>query len=232
MFFPCGSHVNLMSGTQCLPISPICLFLYQISTGLYVEPLHNEQQLQHLIARGDEAAFRIFFDHYTPFIFTFVERLTKSRADAEEIVQDTFMKIWTNRESLPFIEKPVHYCYVIARNKALDSIRKAARDQRLLDQVWANITTAGDNSLENELTTREYYGLINQALSYLPKQKQLIFQMSRQQGLSHLEISQRLGLSKSRVNNILVEALKHVKSFLDQHSPLLALVFWISTWDR
>ncbi|HEU4553648.1 MAG TPA: RNA polymerase sigma-70 factor [Chitinophaga sp.] len=199
---------------------------------MYVEPLHNEKHLQQRIAQGDEAAFRIFFDHYTPLIFTFVERLTKSRADAEEIVQDTFMKIWANRESLPFIEKPAHYCYVIARNKALDSIRKAARDQRLLNHVWANIATAADNSLENELSAREYYQLVNQALSGLPRQKQLVFQMSRQQGLSHLEISQRLGLSKSRVNNILVEALKHVKSFLDQHSPLLALLFWISAWDR
>lgn len=187
---------------------------------LYVERLHNEKELLYQIAEGDEAAFRIFFDHYTPFIFSFVERLTKSKADAEEIVQDTFLKIWTNRESLPFIDRPGHYCYVIARNKALDNIRKAARDQRLLDQVWVNLSTT-DNSLENDLRSQEYYQLINQAISALPRQKQLVFHMSRLEGLSHMEISQRLGLSKSRVNNILVEALKHVKFFLERHSILI-----------
>lgn len=199
---------------------------------MYVESLHNEKDLLHQIARGDEAAFRCFFDHYTPLLFTFVERLTKSKADAEEIVQDTFMKIWTNRESLPFIDKPAHYCYVIARNKALDNIRKVARDQRLLDQVWNTIVTEADNSLENHLQSQEYYQLIDQALSQLPPQKQLVFNMSRQEGLNHLEISQRLGLSKSRVNNILVEALKHVKSFLEQHSHLFALIFWFTTWNQ
>jgi len=198
---------------------------------LYVEPLHNEQELLYQIAQGDEAAFRVFFDHYTPQIFTFVERLTKSRADAEEIVQDTFLKIWTHRENLLAIEKPGHYCYVIARNKALDNMRKAARDQRLLDQVWANLSTT-DNSLENELRSQEYYQLIDQALRHLPKQKQLVFQLSRMEGLSHLEISQRLGLSKSRVYNILVESLKHVKSFLEQHTALLAFFIWLSSRNR
>ncbi len=199
---------------------------------MYVDPLHNEQELLHRVAQGDESAFRAFFDHYTPQLFTFVEKLTKSKADAEEIVQDTFIKIWTHREMLPGIEKPGHYLYVIARNKALDNIRKAARDQRLLDQVWANISTAADNTLENELRSREYYQLIDQALRRLPEQKQRVFQLSRMEGLSHLEISQRLGLSKSRVNNILVESLKHVKSFLEQHTAIVAFFLWLGSRNR
>jgi RNA polymerase sigma-70 factor (ECF subfamily) len=199
---------------------------------LHVEVLHNEKELLQQIAEGNEIAFRCFFDHYTPLIFTFVERLTKSKADAEEIVQDTFMKIWTSRESLPFIDKPGHYCYVIARNKALDSMRKTARDQRLLDQLWLSFSGEEDNSLENELQSQEYYQLIDQALLQLPRQKQLVFNMSRREGLSHLEISQRLGLSKSRINNILVEVLKYIKSFLEQHSTLIAISFWISSWNQ
>ncbi|MFY0253813.1 RNA polymerase sigma factor [Chitinophaga sp. 30R24] len=199
---------------------------------MYVESLHNERELLCLIARGDEVAFRSFFDHYTPLIFTFVERLTKSTADAEEIVQDTFLKIWTNRESLPFIDRPAHYCFVIARNKALDNMRKVARDQRLLDRVWNSITIAEDNTLENHLQSQDYYQLIDQAISRLPRQKQLVFNMSRQEGLSHLEISQRLGLSKSRVNNILVEALKYVKSFLERHAHFLPLFCWLVAWNR
>lgn len=199
---------------------------------MYVDGLHNEKELLLQIAEGNETAFRCFFDHYTPLIFTFVERLTRSKADAEEIVQDTFMKIWTSRESLPFIDKPGHYCYVIARNKALDNMRKIARDQRLLDQLWLSFSGEEDNSLENELQSQEYYQLIDQALLRLPRQKQLVFNMSRREGLSHLEISQRLGLSKSRINNILVEVLKYIKSFLEQHSTLIAICFWISSWDK
>jgi RNA polymerase sigma-70 factor (ECF subfamily) len=121
---------------------------------------------------------------------------------------------------------------VIARNKALDNMRKVARDQRLLDQLWLSFSGEEDNSLENELQSQEYYQLIDQALLHLPRQKQLVFNMSRREGLSHVEISQRLGLSKSRINNILVEVLKYIKSFLEQHSSLIAISFWISSWDK
>jgi RNA polymerase sigma factor (sigma-70 family) len=147
-------------------------------------------------------------------------------------VQDTFMKIWTSRESLPFIDKPGHYCYVIARNKALDNMRKIARDERLLDRLWLSFSGEQDNSLENELQSKEYFQLIDQALLHLPRQKQLVFNMSRREGLSHVEISQKLGLSKSRINNILVEVLKYIKSFLEQHSTLIAISFWISSWNK
>lgn len=199
---------------------------------MYVTTLHNEPVLLHQIAQGDQDAFRCFFDHYTPLLYTFVLRLTKSRSDAEEIVQDTFLKIWNHRESLPFIEKPGRYCYVIARNQALDHLRKAARDQHLLDQVWNRIAGEEDHSLEQELQAREYNRLIDEALHELPEQKQLVFQLSRREGLSQLEIAEKLGLSKSRINNILVEVLQYVRTFLRQHSRLMALVFWITAWER
>ncbi len=98
--------------------------------------------------------------------------------------------------------------------------------------MWSRIHHEADHTLENDLETKEYYQLIDQALHALPAQKQLVFQLSRREGLSHVEIAERLGLSKSRINNILVEVLQYVKTFLRQHSRLFALVFWISAWER
>ena len=90
---------------------------------------HNEQELLLQIAQGNAAAFRIFFDLYKNRLFVFVEQLIHSRADAEEIVQDTFMKGWENASRLTEMDKPGHYIYTIARNKTINRMRKIARDQ-------------------------------------------------------------------------------------------------------
>ena len=90
------------------------------------------------IAEGNALAFKEFFELYKNRIFVFVEQLIHSRADAEEIVQDTFMKVWQTAPRLVEIDNPGQYIYAIARNKTLNYIRKIASDQRLIDQVWAN----------------------------------------------------------------------------------------------
>jgi len=180
------------------------------------------------IAGGDETAFRELFNQYNKRLYSFVEQLTKSGADAEEIVQESFLKLWVNRASLPGIDHPGNYIYTIARNKTLDHIRKVSRDQKLLDQLWVNMSHA-DHSMEEELRTQEYRQLIDQALAQLPGQKQVVFRLSREQGLSHEAIAGRLGLSKSRVNNILVETMKFIRQYLEQHAVLLAIAFWIDS---
>lgn len=190
--------------------------------------LHNEKALLKLMAEGDETAFRSFFDHYAPSIFTMVECLTRSRPDTEEILQDTFMKIWSMREKLSEIERPGHYCYVIARNMAMDCLRKSAREKKLLDRVRETSAGSEDDSMEAAVILQDYQYRVNEALQQLPPRQQEIFRMSRENGWSHQEIAEQTGLSKSRINNILVAVLKHVKSHLGLQSDHLTLLLYIS----
>ena len=187
---------------------------------------YREKILLQQIAEGNALAFKEFFELYRNRIFVFVEQLIHSRADAEEIVQDTFMKVWQTAPRLAEIDNPGQYIYTIARNKTLNYIRKIASDQRLIDQVWANQAEL-DNTLEEKLRSREVKEIIEKAVSQLSEQKQNIFRLSREQGLTHAEIAAMLGLSQSRVKNILVEALKQIKSNLHPYSDLIAILFWI-----
>lgn len=182
--------------------------------------LHNEKELLQLMAAGDESAFRRFFDHYAPSIFTFVECLTRSRPDTEEILQDAFMKIWSMRDKLADIEQPGHYCYVIARNLAMDRLRRFAREKKLLDRIREAAADGEDQNPEAAMISQDYRYRLNEVLQQLPLKQQEIFRMSRESGLSHQEISEQTGLSKSRINNILVTVLKHIKSRLRLPSDL------------
>jgi RNA polymerase sigma-70 factor (family 1) len=177
--------------------------------------------------KGNEQAFRILFDQYRLPLYSFVTHLTHSRADAEEIVQEVFLKLWKNRESLTDVEHPGKYIYTIARNKTLNHLAKVARDQQLARQLWLNMKTP-DNETIAILDAEESRQLIQQAVASLSEQRQTIFRLSREEGLTHEEIAQQLGLSKSRVNNILVEVLRHIKDQLASHSPILATIFWLT----
>lgn len=186
--------------------------------------LAGEQQLLQQIAKGDESAFKVIFETYRARVLTFVVNFIHSTADAEEIVQDTFLNLWQNKEKLIDVEHPRNYIYTIVRNKTLRYLSNVARDEKMLKIVWANMQVEV-NPIEEGLLMRESSELIDRALAMLPEQKQKIFRMCREEGMSHQEIAIKIGLSKSRVKNIMVEALKFIKIFLVQNSVILILIW-------
>ena len=165
------------------------------------------------IADGDEFAFKHVFELYKSRVYSFVVKFVHSKADAEEIVQDTFFTIWQKRDTLPNIEHPRNYIYTIVRNKTYNYLNQASKNQKILAQIWANMQIEGNN-IEDLTNFKDSELLIKQGLQNLPQQKQQIFKMSREEGLSHEEIAAQIGLSKSRVKNIIVETLKYLRQHL------------------
>ncbi|MET3887125.1 RNA polymerase sigma-70 factor (family 1) [Chitinophagaceae bacterium OAS944] len=192
---------------------------------MLLENRYTDRELLQLVANGDKPAFRQLFDQYKLKLYSFVLQMTHSRVDAEEIVQDVFAKLWESRVGLASVDYPAKYIYTIARNKTLNHLTRLARDRRLLHQLWVNVSQH-DNATEELLQAQECRQLIDKAISQLSPQRQTIFALSREQGLSHEEIANRLGLSKSRVKNIIVEILKHLRDYLAHYSPIIsALIF-------
>jgi RNA polymerase sigma-70 factor (family 1) len=186
--------------------------------GMY--DLEGEKLLLQQIAMGDETAFKWIFDTYKARTFTFVVNFIHSKPDAEEIVQDTFMSLWQNRNMLTTVEHPRNYIYTVVRNKTMRYLSNVARDEKMMKVVWANMQVEV-NPTEEALQMRESRDLINKALSTFSEQKQMIFRMCREQGMSHEHIALETGLSKSRVKNIMVEILKYIKVFLVRNSLII-----------
>ncbi|THU39645.1 sigma-70 family RNA polymerase sigma factor [Niastella caeni] len=192
-----------------------------------MENVYTDRELLQQVANGDKLAFRHLFELYKLRLFSFVLQMTHSRVDAEEIVQEVFAKLWESRISLAGVEYPGKYIYTIARNKTLNHLTRVARDRRLQQQVWVNLSQF-DNATEDILQAQESQRLISKAVSQLSGQRQTLFQLSREQGLTHEEIACQLGLSKSRVKNMLVEILKHIRDYLARYSALIATLCCIN----
>ncbi|PWV56128.1 RNA polymerase sigma factor [Chitinophaga sp. S165] len=188
----------------------------------------TDTDLLQRMKKGDESAFRELYNRHSRQVAAFVFHLTHSAVDAEDILQETFLKLWTNRDQLPPIVNPGNYIFIIARNKTLDHLRKIAQQQKLVDHIWSNISNVAD-ALDLQLDARESQQLINTALSRLTEQQRTIFRLSRQEGLDHAAIANQLQLSKSRVKNVQVETLRFLRQFLSRHSELLLLLFILTT---
>lgn len=184
--------------------------------------LSTERALLQKIAEGDELAFKNVFELYKNKVFSFVIKFVHSKADAEEIVQDTFFTIWQKRKNLPNIEHPRNYIYTIVRNNTYTYLKKAAKSQVQLAQIWANMQTE-NNDVDDFINFNDSKLLIKNGLTHLSTQKQLIFKLSREDGLSHEEIADQIGLSKSRVKNIMVDVLKHLRYYLAKNNTNIAI---------
>ncbi|ANI88663.1 hypothetical protein A9P82_04800 [Arachidicoccus ginsenosidimutans] len=179
------------------------------------------------IAQGDENAFRKIFDMYKRKLYAFVFQMTSSATVSEEIVQDIFLKIWMNRLNMNAIENPANYIFILTRNKTMDYLRKVASDKKRLEQLWLRSSTQDYHiaDADHQLNVESVQQLIDEAISRLPEQKQIIFRLSRNEGWTNEEIADYLHLSKSRVANAMVEVLKHLRSYLGKYSGDLALLF-------
>ncbi|WP_341835873.1 sigma factor [Chitinophaga pollutisoli] len=82
------------------------------------------------VARGNETAFRDLFLQYADHLYAYIWQLTKSRELAEEVVQDIFLQIWISREALAEVRNFRNYLFVIARNHALNAMKKMMRERK------------------------------------------------------------------------------------------------------
>jgi RNA polymerase sigma-70 factor (ECF subfamily) len=188
--------------------------------------LPNEAELFLRLSHGDVNAFATIFNFYEPRLYPFVLKMTKSETIAEEVVQEVFIKLWTNRASFSTIDSPKSYIFRAASNQTITHLRNKARQISLIKTV-AGTTDDASNITEESLELKEMQSLVHQAVEQLPPQRKLIYTLSRQKGLKNDEIAEQLGISISTVKNQLTEALRFIREQIKQHPGTPALIIMI-----
>lgn len=190
--------------------------------GKAIHRLINEAELFSGLAKGDERCFDSIYQHYSARLFPYVDKIVRSRTLTEEIVQDIFVQLWINRHLLANVQYPTSYLFNIAANKTLTYLKKISNNQKLVDKMASGLSDYS-NETEEQLIVRESTRVIEMAVAQLPEQRRLIWELSRNEGLSHKQIAERLGISPSTVNNQLGHAMQHVRSFLENRAGMLSL---------
>jgi RNA polymerase sigma-70 factor (family 1) len=188
--------------------------------GKTINKLVNEAELFAKLAKGDEYAFEAIYRHFSKRLFPFVLKLVKVPELAEELVQDIFVNIWINRQAFVEVDHPTSYLFSIASRQSLKYLKKVASDERILKSI-TNYLNDSTNETEEQIIFRESVAFINAAVAQLPEQRRIIWELSRNEGLTHEQIADKLQISKNTVKNQMVQATKYIRSFLDGQAGLL-----------
>jgi RNA polymerase sigma-70 factor (ECF subfamily) len=182
---------------------------------------HDQKILFRRIAQGDIEAFRNLFDAYRTRLYAVALKITKSSYGAEEIVQEIFVSLWEGRPNLAKVDNPSAYIFTIAYNKSFRFLKRVAADSVLYDSLRLGVELAR-NETEEWLNVKETNEFIDRAIEELPPQRQLIFKLSRERGLTHKEIAHQLDISPLTVKKQMALALHYLRSILARTAPVLA----------
>lgn len=186
---------------------------------------HNEKDLLAEIAAGDERAFKKLFDLYKERFYAVALKMTRSEEVAEDIVQDVFMNIWSKREGLVNVENPSSYFFTAVYRRVYHHYRKTALERKILQA--APPAKESVNTTDEMVLAHESEELISEAIAKLPPQQQLVFKLSRQEGLSREDVANQLHISPNTVRNHLADALKFIRAFLHDAAFIFLLLIWI-----
>lgn len=174
-------------------------------------PIQITSQDINRLRSGDEAAFALIYDTFSAQVYYLAFRFLKDKELSEEIVQEVFLRLWNNRGQLDEKGNIWLYLYVICKRLSLNSLRRIHQSSILFDRLLHRIEEL-HNETEESIIAADLARLTDELIRKLPKQQQLIFNLSRIDGLSHKEIAVQLNISQNTVKNHIVEALKNIKS--------------------
>jgi RNA polymerase sigma-70 factor (ECF subfamily) len=201
-------------------------------------PLTNDRtyedlQLFNRIAAGDEQAFRDIFQHYGAIIHPYVSKIVKDEATAREIVQETFLKLWTARETLTKIENPSSWLFRVASNFSISHFRKQELDKRLLKEIQSRNVGGDANGVHgsdviDQLSAKELQALIKEAVDKLPEKRKQIYLLLREQNMSRREVAEHLNISENTVRNQLAISLQFIQDYIKKNSGYYIPVILLS----
>jgi RNA polymerase sigma-70 factor (ECF subfamily) len=186
----------------------------------------KEIQLVKEFKEGDTKAFKSLFEIYHERLYSFLFKILRSKEDVEEIVQETFLKVWENRENF-WEDYPFEaLLFRIARNASLNYHRKKVN--RLVFENHLNFFTKPSVSPADEyLLFQETQEIIETILNGLPPKRKEIFLLQKVDGLSRQEIADKLGISVITVDHQLFKANKYVKDKFQKFNLLLINILFL-----
>jgi len=178
---------------------------------------------------GSHKAFNAIYDMYADKLYSFALAHTKSRESAGDIVQETFLRIWTMRESLSVDGSLQSLLFTIANHRLIDMFRKQINkvEMELFIGYKEEANPEERTEVEAKLQYDDFVTTLKLCKKLLTGRQLEIYELSREEGKTIEEISVTLNLSEQTVKNQLTTALKKIRGGLLKTNILYIILFEI-----
>lgn len=184
---------------------------------------NDEKALIQQLRDGDQLAFSKLYQIHAKTIYRRLQRMVQDADQADELLQELFIKVWEKRNQITINESFGGYLHAIAYRMSIDYFRSL----ELKERVHKEVSLYGDqevNSTVEQIDFKETQTLINEAVSNLPEQRRKAFTLCKLEGKSYEEAAQIMGISPNTVHNHIVKAAKSVKVYLESSGKDVAII--------
>jgi RNA polymerase sigma-70 factor, ECF subfamily len=185
----------------------------------------NELAVQ--LRSDNEEVFSFIFHQFYKELCRYALQMIRIEESAEEVVQETFVKIWEKRKELHITTSFKAYLYTAVRNRSINYLKSKFAQTKQTD--IDSVVHPHHSDVETTLEGKELQEILNQAISLLPEKCRIIFNLSRQTGLSYAEIAEQLNISIKTVENQMGIALKKLREYLHKYWEVL-MVLCVCLW--
>lgn len=197
----------------------LCYYFLPLYIGIidFIVNIGNTREMEN-DDRQIELKFQKFFTANFPKVKNFAQMLLKSEAEAEDVAQDVFCKLWLQPEIWLDTDKDLdNYLFILTRNIVLNIFKHQQIEQEYQDEVVER-TFLYELTEKEEILNNVYYKemlmIVQLTLEKMPKRRRLIFKLSRFKGLSHKEIADKLDVSIRTIEHQVYLALIELKKIL------------------
>ena len=194
---------------------------------MLTDPNHSDQELLQGLVTGCERSFEVLFKKYHGYLYHYSFRVFRDRCTADEIVHQTFIKIWDGKEKLANIKSIKSYLYAVNRSLVVDELRSISRDKRLAERLAHRIVSS-HNAVEEDVIYHDLQEIAQQAIEQLPPKRKQIFKLSRQHGFTHKEIARRLNISENTVKVSVHRSLQQIRDYLLLNADISLFLIFVS----
>ncbi|NML37324.1 RNA polymerase sigma-70 factor [Chitinophaga sp. G-6-1-13] len=175
------------------------------------------------LCHGEEEALRSLLDLLGPKVLAYCKKKVGNEEDAEELLLDIFLKLWHFRDKIDQTADVQVLLFTIARNHILNFIRnKATRQLATIEPAEA--LPQQEDHIRQRIDYNELFNQYQQVLEKLGEKQRAVFRMSREEGLSHREIADKLGISIRTVEAHIHSSLKTIRTELKDAYILIVLL--------
>nr|WP_319997437.1 RNA polymerase sigma-70 factor [uncultured Draconibacterium sp.] len=185
----------------------------------------SEQAYLAALKNDDIKAFDNLFEEYGKRLYHFAYGYLKSKDDAEEIVQEVFLKVWRNRKQLKPDLSFKAYIFKIAYHQILEILKQINRSQAYRHEIIDESIFFNDDT-NTRLNYQMLLEKVESLIQKLPSRQKEILLKRKKEGIPVKEIATQLGVSPKTVENHLTQALKSIKKDLGEEE-LSALLFFL-----